>query len=95
VYDFDPSVDVDLQPAVDPEQAARRGADLLTNGVVREPPELVVYPSEFDPLLRRDALAWTLLVDGQDSERGFRSLSLVVDAHTGRILRSDDNAPPL
>ena len=91
VYDFDPSVEVDPEPAVGPEEVVHKAAGFLTDVNVLGPPELAIYPAEFDPLLRRDALAWTLRVEGRDSDGGFASLSLVVDAHTGRVLRSDDN----
>ena len=91
VYDFDPFVDVDPKPAIGPDEAVRKAEGLLTDATVPAPPELVVHASEFDPRLRRDALAWTLRIEGTDREGRFRSFSLLVDAHTGRILRRDDN----
>ena len=91
VYDFDPFVDVDPNPAIGPDEAASTAASLLTDAAVPAPPELVACASEFDPRLRRDALAWTLVVEGRDRQGRFRSLSVLIDAHTGRILGRDDN----
>ena len=72
-------------------EAAASASALLRSGRVVDIPELVIYSSEIVPLLERDVLAWSVVVDGEGEDGGLKSSTVLIDAHTGRPVVSFDN----
>ena len=87
IFDFDPSLDdISIVPTLNEEDVLAKAHRIIPNGTISKSAELIVYPSEIDPLLRRDVLAWKVSVSGNDQSGSFQSLMLVIDAHNGRLL---------
>ena len=87
----DRELDVDTNPKVLASEAAASASALLRSGRVVDIPELVIYSSEIVPLLERDVLAWSVVVDGEGEDGGLKSSTVLIDAHTGRPVVSFDN----